>query len=147
MDRFEKNAIVLALALLFFFFGLVVYAAKALQIEVPTCLTGVNPFQEGRVIVLDEGAKRYQVNLLARMWNFEPYEIRLPAGAKVDLYLTSRDVVHGLRINYTNVNLMAIPGTVSYARVRFDKPGVYSIVCHEYCGINHHLMAGKIIVE
>ncbi len=94
MDRSEKKRDCAGVRALFFFFGLVVYAAKALQIEVPTCLTGVNPFQEGRVIVLTRAPNAIR-STCWRMWNFEPYEIRLPAGAKVDLYLTSRDVVHG----------------------------------------------------
>jgi cytochrome c oxidase subunit II len=31
--------------------------------------------------------------------------------------------------------------------VRFDRPGEYPMICHEYCGIAHHTMSGKIIVE
>jgi cytochrome c oxidase subunit 2 len=65
----------------------------------------------------------------------------------VYIYLTSGDVIHGFQIDGTNVNLMAIPGTVAYARVKFDKPGVYHMVCHEYCGIGHQDMATKIIVK
>ncbi|WP_281004375.1 hypothetical protein [Marinithermus hydrothermalis] len=30
---------------------------------------------------------------------------------------------------------------------RFDRPGVYRIICTEYCGIGHQNMLGKIIVE
>jgi cytochrome c oxidase subunit 2 len=28
-----------------------------------------------------------------------------------------------------------------------DEPGSYSIICNEYCGLQHHLMRGQIIVE
>ncbi len=145
MDRFEKRSLVTALAVLFLFFGLVVYAARGLNVEVPTCLTDVPPHEEGRLIELAPG--RYQLNMIARMWSFEPFEVRIPAGSTVDIYLTSRDVVHGMHIDGTLANLMAIPGTVSYARVKFDKPGTYQIICHEYCGVAHHTMAGKVIVE
>ncbi|MFN3655184.1 MAG: alpha/beta hydrolase, partial [Candidatus Nitrosotenuis sp.] len=75
------------------------------------------------------------LHYLAKMWYFEPAEVEIPAGSVVDIYLTSGDVIHGFQIDNTNVNLMAIPGTVAYARYKFDKPGVYHIVCHEYCGI------------
>jgi hypothetical protein len=37
MDRFEKRAMALALSLVMMFFGLVVYAAKGLQADLPTC--------------------------------------------------------------------------------------------------------------
>jgi cytochrome c oxidase subunit 2 len=29
----------------------------------------------------------------------------------------------------------------------FDEPGEHLIICHEYCGIGHHNMWGKVIVE
>lgn len=145
MDLFEKRSLTIALALLFLFFGLLVYAARGLQIEVPTCLTDVTPHKKGELIELGPG--RYQLNMVARMWVFEPFEVRVPAGSTVDIYLTSNDVVHGMHIDRTLANLMAIPGTVSYTRVKFDKPGTYQIICHEYCGAAHHNMAGKVIVE
>jgi hypothetical protein len=29
---------------------------------------------------------------------------------------------------------MAVPGVVNYARIKFDQPHVYQVLCHEYCG-------------
>jgi heme/copper-type cytochrome/quinol oxidase subunit 2 len=29
----------------------------------------------------------------------------------------------------------------------FPKPGEYTIACHEYCGLSHHAMVGKLIVK
>ena len=42
---------------------------------------------------------------------------------------------------------MLLPGQIAHAQARFDTPGEYPIICHEYCGIAHHTMAGTIIVE
>jgi cytochrome c oxidase subunit 2 len=145
MDRFEKRSLALALALILIFFGLVLYASRGLGIEVPTCLPQATLFDKGELVQLGEG--RYQLNLVARMWTFEPAQIEIPRGATVDLYLTSADVVHGLHITHTNANLMAIPGAVGYTRLRLDKPGEYKIVCHEYCGTGHQTMAGYIVVK
>ena len=145
MDRAEKFALKVTLVLLGVFTGLLVYAAKGLNIDVPTCITDVEPFTEGRLI--QHAKDRYELHLLAKMWYFEPGEIEIPAGSVVDIYLTSADVIHGIKIVGTNVNLMAIPGAVAYARYKFDKPGEYLIVCHEYCGIGHQNMAGKLIVK
>lgn len=145
MDRAEKTALTLAVALMAFFAGLIVYAAKALNIDVPTCITDVKPFTEGKVI--QHAPNRYELHYLAKMWYFEPAEVEIPAGSVVDIYLTSGDVIHGFQIDNTNVNLMAVPGTVAYARYKFDKPGVYHIVCHEYCGIGHQDMTAKIVVK
>ena len=93
------------------------------------------------------GPGRYEVYLTGQIWTFAPNEIRVPAGSTVDFVVTSRDVVHGLFIPKMNVNTMILPGQVAHVRARFDKPGEYVIICHEYCGIAHHTMAGRVIVE
>ena len=149
MDRAENNATLLALFMLSFFFGLVVYAAKGLKIDLPTCITDVQPFKVGKLI--RHAPDRYELHVVAKMWFFDLNEgqtqVEIPKGSVVDIYLTSADVVHGFHINDTNVNLMAVPGTVNYARVKFDRPGKYHIVCHEFCGIGHQDMAAQIVVK
>ena len=42
---------------------------------------------------------------------------------------------------------MAIYGNLNKTTVRFDKPGVYNIICHEYCGIGHQNMRAQVIVN
>ena len=42
---------------------------------------------------------------------------------------------------------MAVPGAINLQRVKFDKPGKYNIVCHEYCGVGHQNMQAEIIVK
>ena len=76
-----------------------------------------------------------------------PNEIRIPKGSTVTFYLHSQDVIHGIKIKDTTVSLMVIPGQVGRATYTFDEPGEYLFLCHEYCGLGHHVMSGKIIVE
>jgi cytochrome c oxidase subunit II len=90
---------------------------------------------------------RYEVTLVGGVWTFAPNEIRVPVGSTVEFTATSKDVVHGLFIPRTNVNTMLLPGQIARVRVRFDKAGEYPIICHEYCGIAHHTMSGRVIVE
>jgi cytochrome c oxidase subunit 2 len=144
MDRAESAALVIAGVLMTLFFGALIYSATGLGINVPTCVTDVAPFTKGQVI--DKGNGRYEVHMVAKMWAFDPKEVRLPPGADVDIYLSALDVTHGLYIENTNVNLMAVPGSVNAARVRFDEEGEYATICHEYCGVAHHNMAGKFII-
>jgi cytochrome c oxidase subunit 2 len=93
------------------------------------------------------GPGRYEVSMVAGIWTFTPNEIRVPAGSTVDFITTSRDVVHGLFIPKVNVNTMILPGQIAHVRARFDAPGEYVIICHEYCGVAHHTMAARVIVE
>jgi cytochrome c oxidase subunit 2 len=145
MDRAEKLMLALSSALLVLFLASTVFAVVHYDIGLPTCITSMEPFSSGEVIEHAEG--RYEAHVLAMMWDFDPSELVFPKGSTVDLYLTSDDVLHGFQILGTNVNLMAVPGTVNYARVRFDEPGEYRIVCHEFCGSEHHDMMARITVE
>lgn len=102
-------------------------------------------FREPGVTQIAPG--QYEVRLTAQIWSFTPNEIRVPAGSTVHFRATSKDVIHGLLVPRHNINVMLLPGQIAHAVARFDTPGEYPIICHEYCGIAHHTMAGKIIVE
>ncbi len=53
---------------------------------------------------------RYEVNMRARVWAFEPNEIRIPQGSTVTFYIHSDDIIHGFKIQDTTVSLMVFPG-------------------------------------
>jgi cytochrome c oxidase subunit II len=110
----------------------------------PRSVTETAPFNELGVKQIAPG--QYEVRMLAQIWAFAPGEIRVPAGSTVHFWVTSKDVVHGFFVPRTNVNVMVLPGQIAHVEARFDRPGEYPIICHEYCGIAHHAMAGKVIV-
>ncbi len=145
MDKSEKLALSLSGLLLVVFFGAIMYAAMAKNIEVPTCITDMDPFTTDTLF--QTGPDSYELQMVARMWAFQPSTVRLPVGSTVDLYVTSQDIIHGFKIERHNVNLMAIPGAINYIRVTFDKPGEFLFACHEFCGAAHHTMAGRFIIE
>jgi cytochrome c oxidase subunit II len=125
--------------------ALIAYATWGLGISVPTCVPQAKAFDRGSITKL--GNKAYEIHFLAKMWGFEPSRVRVPTGSTLDVYVTSRDVIHGFQILGTDVNLMAEPAVISNARVDFEKPGKYAIVCHEYCGAGHQNMNGMIEVS
>ncbi len=96
--------------------------------------------------VLELSANKFQVTVVAQMFSFQPNELRLPVGAEVTFFMTSRDVLHGYQIQNTNINVELIPGEVSYLKYTFDKEGQYRITCNEYCGLAHQNMVGKLLV-
>ena len=114
------------------------------------CLVTKNTWMPCRMTepaVVQTGPGRYDVYMRAQIWSFAPNEIKVPAGSTVTFYITTPDVQHGFLIERTNVNLMVLPGQVSKTTARFDEPGEYRFFCHEYCGIAHHTMFGKVVVE
>ena len=90
---------------------------------------------------------KYEVAMLSQIWFFKPNEIRVPVGSEVTFVATSSDVTHGIMIQGTNVNMMLIPGEVSRASATFREAGEFLFVCHEFCGLGHQTMYGKVIVE
>ncbi len=140
----EKQIAVASLLFAGAMLALIAYAALRLGASVPGCVTSVKPFTTGEVIEIAPG--RYEAHVVAKNWVFKPDHIKVPKGAVVDFYLTSVDVVHGFRIEGTDVNLMAIPDTVNYAQATFNEPGKHQFVCHEFCGSGHHDMNGSIEV-
>lgn len=144
IPKTERTVLFVALGLMSIFLAAIVYSVSKLGLTVPSCISGVKPFDRGEVI--EKGNGQYEIHYLAKMWAFEPEVVELPLGAKVDIYLSSKDVTHGFNIHGTNVNLMAVPGAMNYAQVTFSKPGEYLIVCHEYCGSGHQNMGASIRV-
>ena len=142
----EQRVFLMAVASVVLSLGLIAYATWGMGINVPTCIPlGTRPFEQASVT--PHGGRNYEVHYVARMWAFEPSVLRVPTGSTLDIYAVTKDVTHGLLIAGTNVNLMLVPGAVANARVHFDKPGIYTIVCHEYCGKGHQNMNARIEVS
>jgi cytochrome c oxidase subunit 2 len=145
IDKYEKGIFITsALVMMLFIFSLI-YSLDKKSRNITECLPFNKSYRNGRVVKIDD--KTYQVYMVAKMWAFDPEKIYIPVGSDVDFYLTSNDVVHGFNIAEKNINLMAVYGGVGKTTVHFDKPGVYNIVCHEYCGVGHQFMHGEVIVN
>jgi len=144
ITQLEKRILWIAVVFVLLLFGFASLAVGVFHIGLPTCITSVKPFQKGELIT--HSPTHYELHYVAKMWKFEPENVTLPAGSIVDLYLSTTDVTHGLIIPGTNLNLMAVPGVVNYARVRFDQPRVYQLICHEFCGTGHDSMATTLRV-
>ena len=144
MDSSEKKVIGITGAVLALFIFSILYS-RGRNNELPECLPFNKAYLEPKITRLDE--KTYQVYAVAQMWQFQPNQINIPAGSEVDFFVTSKDVVHGFNISEKNVNLMAIYGNINKTTVKFEKPGIYKITCHEYCGVGHQAMQAEVIVN
>ena len=83
--------------------------------------------------------------MVAYIFGYSP-SMKVPVGSTVNFKVTSKDVVHGFAIPGTNVNMMVVPGHINEISHTFDKPGKYLILCNEYCGTGHEIMATTIEV-
>jgi cytochrome c oxidase subunit II len=109
---------------------------------------------DGDTKVIEVSAKKYQ---------FDPTEIRVKKGGKVELKVHSVDETHGIKLSLTPEG-----GKESMPGLLFDKPedngkvekgqdqilkfvaqqvGTYDFKCAKVCGMHHGSMKGKLIVE
>jgi cytochrome c oxidase subunit 2 len=152
VERYERYWMWAATGMLVLFTGAIVATAVAGSAHPPSHTETVDPrsltisgeFAAPGVAIGPDGVT---VSMRAEFYVFQPTVVRVPAGRPVRFRITSADVIHGFQVVGTNLNLTVAPGYVSEATTRFDTPGEYLVVCNEYCGLAHHLMQGKIIVE
>tara|TARA_R110002096_G_scaffold209855_15_gene397089 strand:- start:2559 stop:3914 length:1356 start_codon:yes stop_codon:yes gene_type:complete len=74
-------------------------------------------------------------------------EFRLPLDRPVKLLIRSKDVLHNFTVPQFRVKMDLVPGMVPYLWLTPNRAGTYDILCEELCGIAHHAMRGKVIVE
>jgi cytochrome c oxidase subunit 2 len=73
-------------------------------------------------------------------------QLHLPLGRPVRLVLTSQDVIHSFFVPAFRIKQDAVPGR--YAAIGFtpSRAGEYQLFCAEFCGTEHAMMTGKIVV-
>ncbi len=153
VHTYERAFMRLGGVLLLLCMAALVYATVGMGIHLPGRAGEIMPSKVFSTPPFDNpgvhqtGPNQYDVVIIGQAWRFHPQEIRVPVGAELNFIATTFDVIHGLHIEGTRVNIMLIPGQISRLTYRFRKPGEYLIICHEYCGAGHHNMYGKIIVE
>ena len=152
VDPYERTWIIGSIILLILFFIAITIAGTMMGIQVPGQVGRVDPntvaqsgeFSEPGLRELAPG--KYEAHVLAKTWSFNPREITVPKGSTVTFYVTSQDVLHGFKLQDTNMNVMVLPGQVSSLTITFDKAGEYPYICTEFCGLGHAAMFGKVIV-
>ena len=87
------------------------------------------------------------------MWKFqhpegqrEINELHVPLGRPVRLTMASEDVVHSFFVPAFRVKQDVVPGRYTTTWFTATKTGEFHLFCAEYCGTNHSLMRGRIVV-
>lgn len=158
IDAYERNWMLITVALLVVFVTAVSIAGFAMGINVPAPQNRVNPntvSKEGPFAtpgLRELGGGKYEAYVVAQMWKYSPAEMSVPVGSTVTFYVTSIDVQHGFKLanldtgEATNLNFQVVPGHVSKLTIKLDKAGTYQYICTEYCGASHAGMFGTLTV-
>src|SRR5690606_7955643 len=76
----------------------------------------------------------------------EVNELHVPVGRPVKLTMTSQDVLHDFYVPAFRVKQDVIPGRFTQLWFEATRVGEYHLFCAEYCGTEHSLMGGKVVV-
>ena len=73
--------------------------------------------------------------------------VHIPVDRPVQFWLRSKDVLHNFTVAQFRVKMDLVPGLVSYLWLEPTRVGEYEVLCEELCGIAHHAMRGRVIVD
>lgn len=98
-------------------------------------------------------AVEYWVTGRQWMWKIQHPEgvreintLHVPVGQPVKLTMTSEDVIHSFYLPSFRVKSDVLPGRYTTVWFTPTKVGTYHLFCAEYCGAEHSLMKGSVIV-
>jgi cytochrome c oxidase subunit 2 len=153
VHRSERLWLSFGAAMLAVFLAVITTAAVVDGLVPPSRMQTIDPAKIAQTPPFDRPGlhkiadRVYEAYYVARIFSFAPSTIAVPAGSRVTFYVTSADVEHGFSIPETGVNTMVTPGWVSSVSHTFHTPGTFLLICNEYCGSGHQVMAAKVVVR
>jgi cytochrome c oxidase subunit 2 len=72
--------------------------------------------------------------------------LHLPVGMPVELVMTSEDVIHDFAVPAFRIKHDVLPGRYETLWFTPNRPGIYSLYCTQFCGLDHSKMSGNVVV-
>ncbi|MBW2295568.1 MAG: cytochrome C oxidase subunit II [Deltaproteobacteria bacterium] len=145
--------IIMSLAMPYWhFYGKQNSTGEAYRVSIADFRDRVDQFVQSNTVGTENGVPIVEIApggdgyLQASMWRFYPI-IKLKKGQTYRLHLSSLDLQHGFSLQPLNMNFQVLPGYDHVLTLKPTSSGVFPIICNEFCGIGHHTMTGRIIVE
>jgi cytochrome c oxidase subunit II len=121
-------------------------------------LVGFFVFSLGRMQALADGGRKTKltVSVIGHDWWWEvrypngavsANEIHIPAGVKVQLALSTDDVIHSFWVPTLGPKTDMIPGQHNTMWLQASEPGVYRGQCAEFCGLQHANMIIRVVAD
>jgi cytochrome c oxidase subunit 2 len=104
---------------------------------------------------LSAPANALEVHVVAKQWMWKTQQpngvreinaLHVPVDKPVRLVMTSQDVIHSFFVPAFRVKQDVLPGRDTEIWFQATKTGVFPLLCAEYCGTNHSMMRGRIVV-
>ena len=88
-----------------------------------------------------------EIKMTARKYRFDPNVITVKKGQHVRLIITALDRDHGFKLEAFNINQKLKKGDASTVEFTADAAGTFPFQCSVVCGLGHHKMKGRLVVE
>ncbi|GGO26492.1 cytochrome c oxidase subunit II [Deinococcus humi] len=137
-------------------FTFVLIAGGIVPAVVLSTVMGVNVYSE-RTVAAEAERPAVTVEVIGHQWWWEMFypgagfttanEIHVPVGQRVELKLTSADVIHSFWVPQLSPKYDLIPGQTNTLTFTADHVGIYRGQCAELCGTQHAHMAFLVVVD
>jgi cytochrome c oxidase subunit 2 len=96
-----------------------------------------------------------EIHVVAKQWMWKTQHsngareinaLHVPLDRPVHLLMSSQDVIHSFFVPAFRVKKDVLPGSDTDIWFQASKAGVFPLLCAEYCGTDHSMMRGKIVV-
>jgi cytochrome c oxidase subunit II len=96
-----------------------------------------------------------EIHVVAKQWMWriqhpsgarEIDELHVPANTNVRLAMISQDVIHDLYLPALRLKQDVLPDRYTYLWFNANKTGIFHLTCAEFCGTDHSVMAGRLVV-
>lgn len=124
-------------ATLVLFFGLFVWGANLYvrQFQAPTDALRISVIGKQWMWKVEHAGGQHEINAL-----------HVPAGRPVELLMTSEDVIHDFAIPAFRIKHDVLPGRYESLWFTATEPGTYRLFCTQFCGTDHSVMGGQVVV-
>lgn len=91
-------------------------------------------------------AKQWMWTAEHRNGRREVGQLHLPLGRPVRMVMTSQDAIHSFFVPAFRIKQDVVPGRYTSIAFTPSRAGEYQLFCAEYCGTDHAVMTGKVVV-
>lgn len=89
----------------------------------------------------------HEIQMTAKKYEFNPSVVTVKKGERVKLIITATDRDHGFKLDAFKINQHLKKGEPATVEFTADKAGEFPFECSVICGLGHHRMKGKLVVE
>jgi cytochrome c oxidase subunit 2 len=115
---------------------------------------------QGAVPISVPDEETFEIQVIGQQWQFtyrypdhdglETQQLVMPAGAYVELHVTSLDVIHSFWAPDLGLKADAVPGADNIVYARLDETLTFQIRCAELCGLWHgqmYQLHGRVVEQ